>query len=170
MERKEKEAVVAELQQRMRTAKVAFLTRFTGLNVEKMTQLRRELKQSAVEYRVVKNNLLRLAIKGTDKQLLEKKLQGPLAVAWSDVDLVAPARLLTKFSKEFPEFQIIGACSDGQLWEPPEIQSWVNLPTLEEIRAKIVSLIQSPAVTVMRLLTTPGSRLAQLIKAKSQKE
>lgn len=170
MERGEKQILVTDLHQRMRQAKVAFLTRFAGLNVEKMTQLRRELKRADVEFRVIKNNLFRLAIKGTDKELLEKKLAGPLAVAWSEVDLVAPARLLTKFNKEFPEFQIIGACSDGKLWEPTEIQSWVNLPTLEEIRAKLISLIQAPASTMLRLLTTPASRLAQLVKAKSKEE
>ncbi len=170
MERVEKERLVTELHERMRQAKVAFLTRFTGLNVEKMTQIRRELKQADVELRVIKNNLFRLAIKGTDKELLEQKLEGPLAVAWSDVDLVVPARLLTKFSKEFPELQVIGACFNGKLWEPADIQNWVNLPTLEEIRAKIISLIQGPASSLLRLLTMPGSRLAHLLKAKSQKE
>lgn len=170
MERAQKERLVKDLQQRMRQAKVAFLTRFTGLNVEKMTQLRRELKRAAVEFRVIKNNLFRLAIQGTDKELLEKKLAGPLAVAWSEVDLVTPARLLTKFSKDFPEFQIVGACSDGKWWEPVEIQSWVNLPTLEEIRAKLISLIQAPATNMLRLLTTPGSRLVQLVQAKSKQE
>lgn len=170
MERVEKQKLVAELQERMGRAKVAFLTRFTGLNVEKMTQIRHELKRADVELRVIKNNLFRLAIKGTDKELLTQKLEGPLAVAWSDGDLVAPARLLTKFSKEFPELQIVGACFDGKLWGPAEIQSWVNLPTIEEIRAKIISLIQAPASSLLRLLTSPGSRLAQLLKAKSQKE
>lgn len=170
MERVEKQKLVAELQERMGRAKVAFLTRFTGLNVEKMTQIRQELKRADVELRVIKNNLFRLAIKGTDKELLTQKLEGPLAVAWSDVDLVAPARLLTKFSKEFNELQIVGACFDGKFWGPTEIQSWVNLPTIEEIRAKIISLIQAPASSLLRLLTSPGSRLAQLLKAKSQKE
>ncbi len=170
MERVEKERLVNELQERMRRAKVAFLTRFTGLNVEKMTQIRRELKQAHVELQVIKNNLFRLAIKGTDKELLAQKLEGPLAVAWSDVDLVVPARLLTKFSKEFPELQVIGACFNGKLWEPVDIQTWVNLPTLEEIRAKIISLIQGPASSLLRLFTMPGSRLAYLLKAKSQKE
>lgn len=168
MERAEKQRLVAELQQRLRQAKVAFLARFTGLNVEKMTQLRRELKRAAVEFRVIKNNLFRLAIKGTDKELLEKKIAGPLAVALSEGDLVTPARLLTKFSKDFPEFQIIGACADGKLWEPDDIQYWVTLPTLEEIRAKMISLIQAPATTMLRLLTTPSSRLAQLVRARSK--
>lgn len=170
MEREEKQRLVAELQENMGRAKVAFLTRFTGLNVEKMTKIRQELKRADVELRVIKNNLFRLAIKGTDKESLTQKLEGPLAVAWSDADLVVPARLLTKFSKEFPELQIVGASFNGKLWGPGDVQSWVNLPTLEEIRAKIISLIQAPASSLLRLLTSPGSRLAQLLRAKTQKE
>lgn len=170
MEREEKQRLVAELQESMGRAKVAFLTRFTGLNVEKMTKIRQELKRADVELRVIKNNLFRLAIKGTDKESLTQKLEGPLAVAWSDADLVVPARLLTKFSKEFPELQIVGASFNGKLWGSGDVQSWVNLPTLEEIRAKIISLIQAPASSLLRLLTSPGSRLAQLLRAKTQKE
>ncbi|MGQ9695747.1 MAG: 50S ribosomal protein L10 [Thermodesulfobacteriota bacterium] len=170
MEREEKQRLVAELQESMGRAKVAFLTRFTGLNVEKMTKIRQELKRADVELRVIKNNLFRLAIKGTDKESLTQKLEGPLAVAWSDGDLVVPARLLTKFSKEFPELQIVGASFNGKLWGPGDVQSWVNLPTLEEIRAKIISLIQAPASSLLRLLTSPGSRLAQLLRAKTQEE
>lgn len=74
MKREEKSKVVADLQQQMGRAKVAILTRFAGLNVEKMTQLRRELRKAAVNYRIVKNTLLRLAIEGTDKKPLGEKL------------------------------------------------------------------------------------------------
>ena len=170
MKREDKRKVVADLQRRMPQAKVAILTHFKGLNVEKMTQLRRELRKAAVEYRIVKNTLLRLAIQGTDKEPLGKKLEGPIAVAWSDTDPVAPARILAKFAKEFPELQILGASSEGKLWEPVEIQSWVTLPGLEELRAKIVGLIQAPASKLVRLFVTPSTHLAQLLKAQSQKE
>ena len=77
MKREDKREVVADLHQRMSQAKVAILTRFTGLNVEKMTQLRRELRKAAVEYRIVKNTLLRLAIQGTDKEPLGPSIGGP---------------------------------------------------------------------------------------------
>jgi len=170
LNREEKKKVVTDLQHRMARAKVAILTRFTGLNVEKMTQIRRELRKAAVEYRIVKNTLLRLAIQGTDKELLGEKLEQPIAVAWSDTDPIAPARILSKFGKDFPELQILVACSDGKLWGPEEIQRWVTLPSLEELRAKILGLIQSPATNLVRLLATPGTRLAQLLKAQSQKE
>ncbi len=170
MKREEKSKVVADLQQQVGKAKVAILTRFAGLNVEKMTQLRRELRKAAVEYRIVKNTLFRRAIQETDKKKLEEKLEGPIAVAWSDTDLIAPARVLSKFGKDFQELQLLVACSEGRLWGPEEIQTWVTLPSLEELRAKILGYLQSPATNLARLLVTPSTRLAQLLKAQSEKE
>ena len=168
MKPEDKRRAVADLHQRMRQAKVAILTRFVGLNVGKMTQLRRELRKAAVEYRIVKNTLFRLAIQGTDKEVLGPKIEGPIAVAWSETDPVAPARVLAKFAKEYTELQILVASSDGQLWGPAEIQQWVTLPSLEGLRGKILGLIQAPASRLMRLMVTPGTRLAQLLQAKSQ--
>jgi len=152
----------------MSRAKVAILARFVGLNVEKMTQLRRELRKAAVGYRIVKNTLFRLAIQGTDKELLGPKTEGPIALAWSDTDPLAPARVLAKFAKEYPEIQILMACSDGKLWGPKEIQEWVTLPTLEELRARILGLMKAPSSRLVRLLVTPGTRLAQVTKARSE--
>ncbi len=168
MKREDKRRVVADLNQRMRQAKVAILTRFVGLNVGKMTQLRRELRKAAVEYRVIKNTLLRLAVQGTDKEVLGSKIEGPVAVAWSNADPVAPARVLAKFAKDYAELQILVAYSDGRLWGPAEIQQWVTLPSLEELRGKILGLIQVPASRLVRLLATPGTGLAQVMKAKSE--
>ena len=168
MKREDKRRVVADLHQQMGRAKVAILARFVGLNVEKMTQLRRELRKAAVGYRIVKNTLFRLAIQGTDKELLGPKMEGPIALAWSDTDPVAPARVLAKFAKEYPEIQILMASSDGKLWGPKEIQEWVTLPTLEELRGRILGLIMSPSSRLVSLLVTPGTRLAQVLKARSQ--
>jgi len=164
----DKRKAVADLHQQMRRAKVAILTRFVGLNVGKMTQLRRELRKAAVEYRIVKNTLFRLAIQGTDKELLGSRIEGPIAVAWSETDPVAPARVLAKFAKEYAELQILVASSDGQLWGPAEIQQWVTLPSLEGLRGKILGFIQAPASRLIRLMVTPGTRLVQVLRAKSQ--
>jgi large subunit ribosomal protein L10 len=168
LKREDKRRVVADLNQRMRQAKVAILTRFVGLNVGKMTQLRRELRKASVEYRIVKNTLLRLAIQGTEKELLGSKIEGPIAVAWSNADPVAPARVLAKFAKDYAQLQILVAYSDGRLWGPAEIQQWVNLPSLEELRGKILGLIQAPASRLVRLIGTPSTGLARVLKAKSE--
>jgi large subunit ribosomal protein L10 len=166
----DKREVVVGLQQRMKQAKVAILTRFVGLNVEKMTQIRRELRKAAVEYRIVKNTLFRLAIQGTDKELLGSKVQGPIAVAWSEADMIAPARVLAKFSKDYPELQIMIAASEGKLWGPADIQGWVTLPSLDELRGRILGLLNAPASKLARLMVTPSTNVAQLLKAKSQQQ
>lgn len=168
MKREDKNQVVAALRQRMSQSKVAILTRFSGLNVEKMTQLRRELRKSAVDYRIVKNTLFRLAIQGTDKEPLTPHLEGPVAVASSGTDPVAPARVLAKFSKDYPECKVVIAVSDGRLWGPAEIQAWVNLPSLDGLRARILGLIQAPASTMARIVATPGTQMARVIQARSQ--
>ena len=168
MKREDKSQVVEDLRRRMGKSKVAILTRFSGLNVEKMTQLRRELRKSAVDYRIVKNTLFRLAIQGTDKEPLTPHLEGPVGVASSESDPVGPARVLARFSKDFPECKVMIAVSDGRLWSPAEIQAWVNLPSLDGLRAKILGLIQAPASTVARIVASPGSQIARVLQARSE--
>jgi large subunit ribosomal protein L10 len=168
LKREEKRERIADLQRQMSQAKVAILTRFSGLNVEKMTQLRRELSKAAVEYRVIKNTLFRLAVRGTDKEGLTSHIEGPLGVAWSQSDPVAPARVLAKYSKEWPELKVLMAASDGRIWGPAEIQAWVSLPSLEGLRAKVLGLIQAPATTLVRLMGTPATRVARVLQGRGQ--
>jgi len=170
LKREDKAELIADLHQRMSQAKVAILTRFTGLDVEKMTQLRRELRKAAVQYRVVKNTLFRLAVRETDKEVLSSHLEGPVGVAWSDGDPVAPARVLAKYAKDWPELKIMVAASDGKLWGPADIQAWVSLPSLEGLRGRILGLLQAPATTLVRLLGTPSTQVARLIQARSEQK
>jgi large subunit ribosomal protein L10 len=168
LKREDKEQTVADLHRELEEAQVAILTRFTGLNVEKMTQLRRELAKEAVNYRVVKNTLLRLAIQGTDKEVLKDKINGPLAVAWSQKDPVSPTRVLARFAKDSPELQIMGASSEGRLFGPAQIQEWVNLPSLEGLRGRILGLIQTPGVRLVRLLKAPGTQIARVLQIRGK--
>jgi len=168
LKREDKSELIADLHQRMSQAKVAILTRFTGLDVERMTQLRRELRKAAVQYRVVKNTLFRLALRGTDKEILSSHMEGPVGVAWSAEDPVAPARVLVRYAKEWPELKIMAAASDSKLWGPAEIQGWVSLPRLDGMRAKILGLIQAPATSLARLLGAPGTQVARLLQARSR--
>ncbi len=168
MKREDKTQVVADLHERMSRSKVAILTRFSGLDVEKMTQLRRELRKEAVEYRVVKNTLFRLAVKGTDKEFLSSEMAGPVGVASSESDPVAPARVLARFAKEFPELKIMLAASEGRLWGAADIQAWVALPSLDQLRGKILGLVQASASTLARLVATPGTQMARVLQARSE--
>jgi large subunit ribosomal protein L10 len=166
LKREDKGELIADLHQRMGQARVAILTRFTGLDVEKMTQLRRELRKAAVQYRVIKNTLFRLAIRETDKEVLSSHPRAR-GVAWSDGDPVAPARFLAKYAKEWPQLKIMMAASDGTLGGPAEIQGWVSLPSLDGLRARILGLIQAPATSLVRLLGAPATQVARLLQARS---
>lgn len=170
MKREDKSKLIADLHQRMSQAKVTILTRFTGLDVERMTQLRRELRKAAVQYQVVKNTLFRLAVRGTDKEVLSSHMEGPVGVAWSDGEPVAPARVLAKYAKDWPELKIMVAASDGKLWGTADIQAWVSLPSLEGLRGRILGLLQAPATTLVRLLGTPSTQVARLVQARSEQK
>lgn len=170
MKREDKSERIADLQRQMGQAKVTILTRFTGLNVEKMTLLRRELRKASVNYQVVKNTLFSQAIRGTDKEGLTPHMEGPVGVAWSEGEPVAPARVLAKYAKDWPEFKIMVASLDGKLWGPAEIQAWVSLPSLEGLRAKILGLLQAPATTLARLTGTPAAQVARLLQAHSEQK
>jgi large subunit ribosomal protein L10 len=168
LKREDKSELIADLHQRMGQAKVAILTRFTGLGVEKMTLLRRELRKAEVNYQVVKNTLFTLAIRGTDKEVLGSHMEGPVGVAWSEGEPVAPARVLAKYAKDWAEFKIMVAASEGKLWGPADIQAWVSLPSLDGLRARILGLLQAPATTLARLTGTPATQVARLLQARSE--
>jgi large subunit ribosomal protein L10 len=170
LKREDKSKLIADLHQRMSQAKVTILTRFTGLDVERMTQLRRELRKAAVQYQVVKNTLFRLAVRGTDKEVLSSHMEGPVGVAWSDGEPVAPARVLAKYAKDWPELKIMVAASDGKLWGTADIQAWVSLPSLEGLRGRILGLLQAPATTLVRLLGTPSTQVARLVQTRSEQK
>jgi large subunit ribosomal protein L10 len=168
LKREIKAKLIADLHQQMSQAKSGHPDRSHGLMM-KMT-VRRELRKAAVQYRVVKNTLFRLAVRETDKEVLSSHLEGPVGVAWSDGDPVAPARVLAKYAKDWPDLKIMVAASDGKLWGPADIQAWVSLPSLEGLRGKILGLLQAPATTLVRLLGTPSTQVARLVQARSEQK
>jgi large subunit ribosomal protein L10 len=167
LKREDKREVVSDLQQRLLRAKVAILTRFSGLNVERMTQLRRDLRKAGVEYRIIKNTLFRLAIQGSPQEILSPHLEGPLAVAWSEKDPVGPAKILAKYSKDFARCRF---------WWPVRRQalgrqghSGVGEPAQPRGTARDDSgMTQAPATGLVRLFNTPGTQMAQVLKARSE--
>ena len=115
MNKQSKQDLVAELAARLKVTKAAFLADYRGLNVEKATELRRKLRAAGVEYRVVKNTLLRLAAKGTPAACLDAELKGPTAVALVTGDPVAPAKALVEFAKANQAFELKAGMLDGKL-------------------------------------------------------
>jgi len=126
-------------------AKVVVLSDYKGLSVEEIQKLRRALQKEGSDYTVTKNTLCKIAVEGTKFEALKDALKGPTAVAFGFEDEVAPAKVLSKFIKEAKKGEIIGAVLDGKLLSAEEAKQLANLPSREELYAKMLGSINSPA-------------------------
>lgn len=164
MDRQAKTAVVGEFRDRFRTAAMTVVTDYSGLSVDKMTQLRRDVREAAGEYRIAKNNLVRLAIRDTAHQALEDFLSGPNGWAFAYDDPVNLSKALVKFAEQNAELTIKGAILDGALLEPVAVKDLATLPSLPEMQAQVLSLLQAPASGLLRTIQEPGVQLARLLE------
>lgn len=168
MNRTEKEQVVQELAKRLAETDAAFLADYRGINVEQATRLRRELTQAGVEYRVVKNNLIKLAAKGTSAEPLQKFCAGPTAIALAGVDPVAPAKILSKFAKDVQAFELKAGVLGGKLLSVADINALADLPSREQLLAKVLASMNAPASNFVGTLAAIPRSLVQVLNAIGQ--
>jgi len=169
LQKNEKQEVIDELHEKFARAKTAVITGYSGINVEQITELRSKLRQSKVEYRVVKNTLARKAAEGTSLAPLIDHFVGPVGIALGYDDVVAPAKVLSDFNKIQSKLVLKVGVLDGKLLKQADIKALANLPSLDALRGKIVGLLQAPASRIARLLQAPGGQIARVIKAKADK-
>jgi len=169
LQKNEKQEVIDELREKFSRAKTAVITGYSGINVEQITELRSKLRQSKVEYRVVKNTLARKAAEGTSLAPLIDHFVGPVGIALGYDDVVAPAKVLADFSKTQPKLVLKVGVLDGKLLKQADIKALASLPSLDALRGKIVGLLQAPASRIARVLQAPGGQVARVIKAKADK-
>ncbi len=169
MQKNEKQEVINELHEKFSRAKVAILTGYSGINVEQITDLRAKLRQSKIEYRVVKNTLARKAAEGTGISPLMDHFVGPVGIALGYDDVVAPAKVLAEFSKAQSKLELKVGVLDGKLLRQTDIRALASLPSLNSLRGKIVGLLQAPASRIVGVLAAPGGQIARVIKAKADK-
>jgi large subunit ribosomal protein L10 len=147
-----------------------YVADYRGLNVEAVNALRRRVRgegQGDYEYRVTKNSVLRRAVEGSDVAGIAELFQGPTAVALSYSDPAGLAKILQEFAKDHEEFEIKGGVLDGAPVGREEIVTLATLPSLDELRGRIVGLIQAPASKLARLLNEPAAQLARLFEARA---
>jgi len=168
LNRTEKEQVIGELHEKMAKAKTAILGEPKGLNVATVTELRRKLRDSKVEYRVVKNTLAARAAKGTSLEPLAEKFVGPTAIVMSYDDVVLPAKLLTEFMKDRENFVIRTAVIDGRVIDAKGVLALAKLPGLKELRAQLAAMVNQPATKLARIVGTPGQQLARVVAARRE--
>jgi len=171
MDRVQKEQVVSDIRKKFTDARIAVLTDFRGLDVSSMTELRRELREENVEYRVVKNTLARLAIKDTPSEPLIDDLQGPVGVVFGFDDPAAPPRILVKFMKKNKKLVLKSASFAGDKIDTGKIKALAALPSKEQILGQLAGLFIAPVRNMATCLAgVPRGFLNCLVALKEQKE
>jgi len=159
---------VAELKERFAGVQSAVLTEYRGLSVRQLSELRKQLKGAAAEYKVVKNRLARIAIKGSPLDGLGQHLTGPIGVAYTRKDPVPVAKALQNFVRNNPALTIKVGMIEGKVLEPAALKSLADLPSKDALRAQIVGAVQGPMGKIVTLLTAVQGELARVLEARSK--
>lgn len=169
--RTQKEEQVAAIREKFGRATSIIVADYCGLNVTEANTLRSELRtkgEGDYEYQVVKNSVLKLACDGEDTAALNEFFTGPTAVAISYGDPVGLAKLLVDYAKDHEPFELKVGYLDGKPIDTQEIETLATLPSLDQLRGKLVGLLNAPATKLVRLLSEPGGQLARLVKARQE--
>jgi len=167
--RGQKQTEVEELHDRFSRATSVFVAEYRGLTVAAVDDLRAKMRSAgagAFEYRVAKNTLLRRAAAGSAGEALAVHFRGPTAVAFSFGDPARLAKLLVDYAKDREPFKLRGAVVEGQALGNAEIAKLATLPSLDELRGKLIGLLQAPAGQLARLLAAPGAQIARVVGAR----
>lgn len=169
MDRAEKEQLVAKLNAVFSETSVVVVTRNLGLTVAQVNDLRGRMRDVGASYKVAKNRLARIALEGTDYGSLSDMLVGPTALATS-TDPVAAAKAAVAFAKTTDKFEIVGGAMGSTILDVNGVKALAELPSLDELRAKIIGLVNAPATKLAQLATAPAAKLARVFGAYAAKD
>jgi len=161
--------MVATLNQVFSEAGVVVVTHYSGLSVSQMTDLRVQMRAKGASFKVIKNRLAKLALEGTDAAALTDHFTGPVAIAYSD-DPVAAPNVVHEFAKKNNKLVILaGVMGDTEL-DADGVKALASVPSLDELRGKIVGLLNAPATKVVQVLQAPGGQVARVLHAYATKD
>jgi len=170
MLRSEKETLIAELNDKFTRAKSVVVSEFHKVDVETVNALRAKLRAGNVEWKVLKNTLAKRAAKGTTLEQVSDDFVGPVALALSYDDVVAPAKILMDFIKNKETIKVKSGVVDGKKADAASIEALAKLPGLNELRAMILNMINQPATKLVRTIKEPGSALARVLQARADQQ
>jgi large subunit ribosomal protein L10 len=168
VDRAAKSELITALGEVFKTTKVVVVAHYSGLTVAQMQTLRRQMKQAGASVKVAKNRLAKIALEGSDVASIAPLLKGPALIAYSG-DPVAAPKAAVDFAKAHERFVILGGAMGATALNPDGVKALAALPSLDELRAKIVGLIQAPATKVAQVLNAPASQLARVVQAYATK-
>lgn len=169
MDRAEKRESVAELNQVFKTSGVIVVAHYSGLTVSQMTDLRRRASGAGAALKVAKNRLAKIALEGTEVAHIGNLLQGPTVLAYSE-DPVAASKVVADFAKTNDKLVILGGAMGATSLNADGVKALASLPSLDELRAKIVGLVQAPATKIAQLSTAPAAKLARVFGAYANRD
>lgn len=169
MDRSQKTEAVAELNATFNEVGVVVVTRNLGLSVAQSTDLRAKMREAGASYKVAKNRLAKRAIVDTDYSGIDDLLTGPTALATS-VDPVAAAKVAVDFAKTNDKLEIVGGSMGAQVLDADGIKALASMPSLDELRARLVGLVNAPATKIAQLATAPANKLARVVGAYAAKD
>lgn len=166
MDRIQKQEEVADLREVFANVESVVVTHNTGLNAAEITQLRRDVRAAGATFRVAKNRLTRIALEGSAFEGINDYLTGPTALAYSS-DPVASAKAVVDFAKKNDKLVILGGAMAGQALDVDGVKALASLPSLDELRGKLVGLLQAPATKVAGVVQAPAGQLARVLQARA---
>ena len=167
MKRSDKNDFVQNLKEELKNSSSVVVAHYAGLSVAETDNLRKEMRSNGAKFKVTKNRLTKIALTGTPYESIEDLFTGPTAIAYSS-DPVAPARVSVEFEKKFENFKILGGSYEGEKIDNAKINFLATLPSLDQIRAKLLGLLNAPAQKIASITQAPGGQLARLISARSE--
>ena len=169
MDRAEKKQCVDSLACVFKSTSVVVVAHYSGLTVAQMQNLRKQMRAAGATVQVAKNRLVKIALQGSDVASISDLMRGPTLIAYSD-DPVAAAKVAVAFAKENDKLVILGGAMGKTALNVEGVKSLATMPSLDELRAKLVGLIQAPAAKLAQLTTAPAAKLARVIAAYAEKD
>ena len=168
MDRAAKQDAITELNGVFKTSSVVVVAHYAGLTVAQMQQLRKQMRLAGAKVKVAKNRLAKIALKDTDAAVISDLLKGPTVLAYSGDPIAAP-KAATDFAKTNEQFVILGGSMGKTALDPNAVKALASLPSLDELRAKIVGLVQAPATKIAQLVNAPAAKVARVVQAYASK-
>jgi large subunit ribosomal protein L10 len=168
VDRSQKQKLVDSLHDTLRQTELVVITQQVGMTVAEVTTLRRQMRAAGAGFKVTKNRLARRALEGTKFAKLAPLFKGPTAVAFS-TDPVAAAKVAVNYANANEKLTIVGGAMGETLLDPSGVKALATLPSLDELRGKLVGLLQTPATRVAQVLQAPAGQLARVLGAYARK-